>query len=124
MLRPLASFTRVTDRVPTFHTLSDIADTTRPSGVTDHTDGVWPTSEQMGKRRPSVRHTSVSPVTHSRRSDSCGRWSDLASGARLNCESRMMGTFSSFARPLIDREIEANSNVRFSKRPRPVINWT
>jgi hypothetical protein len=37
------------------------------------TDGVCPTSEQIGTRRPSVRHTSVSPVTHSRRSESCGR---------------------------------------------------
>jgi hypothetical protein len=53
----------------------------------------------------------------SRRSDSCGRWSDRDSGARLSCDSTTIGTFSLFGEPLSDREMDATSSVRFSKRP-------
>ena len=67
---------------------------------------------------------SCSRAPDSRRSDSMGRLSERASGARDSCDSTMIGTFSSLARPFSDREIEASSSVRFSKRPRPVISWT
>ena len=42
---------------------------------------------------------SCSMAPDSRRSESCGRWSVRPSGARLNCDSAMIGTPSSFARP-------------------------
>ena len=44
-----------------------------------------------GRRRPSASTTSVSPATHSRRSDSCGRRSVRASGARDSCDSAITG---------------------------------
>ena len=62
---------------------------------------------------------SCSRAPDSRRSDSIGRLSERASGARDSCDSTMIGTLSSLARPLSDREIDASSSVRFSKRPRP-----
>ena len=49
-------------------------------------------------------------------------------GARLrargdSCDSATIGTFSSFASPFSEREIDASSCCRFSKRPRPCISW-
>jgi hypothetical protein len=44
---------------------------------------------------------------------------DAGSGARDSCDSATIGTLSSLARPLSEREIDASSSVRFSKRPRP-----
>ena len=42
--------------------------------------------------------------------------------ARLNCESTSMGTFSSLASSFRPREMALISWLRFSKRPRPLIN--
>ena len=50
-----------------------------------------------------TRSASCSMAPDSRRSDSCGRWSVRPSGARLSCDSAMIGQLSSLARPLSER---------------------
>ena len=42
--------------------------------------------------------------------------------ARLNCESTIIGTLSSFASSFMPRERALTSWLRFSKRPRPLIS--
>ena len=120
--RPLASRRANTGRRPTAQTLSLRAATIRPSGETANTSGSVPTSLAIGTRRPSDNHTSVSPVTHSLRSDNCGRWPERDSGARDNCESASTGTCSSLAKPLSEREISPISRLRFSGLPVPRIS--
>jgi len=68
----------------------------------------------MGVRAPSVVSTSVSPVTHSRRSDITGRLFGRCSSERLSCDSATTGTLSSFASDFIEREISEISVARFS----------
>ena len=70
-----------------------------------------------GTRRPSASTTSVSPVTHSRRSDITGFLSVRCSTLRLSCDSAMTGACSSFASALSEREISEISVARFSLVP-------
>ncbi len=116
-LRPLASAISNTGFWPTLQTASDLACARRPSGFIEMTVGAWPTKSRIGVRLPSARHTRVSPVTHSRRSDICGFFPSRCSTARFNCERAITGTASSFARILSPREISPISVARFSLVP-------
>jgi hypothetical protein len=58
----------------------------------------------------------------SRRSESWGRFSVRASGARESWLSAMTGTDSYLASPFRDRLIEDTSCWRFSIRPAPVMS--
>ena len=113
--RPLASTTSKTDRSPTAHTSSAVAVPKRPSGISDITSGLVPTSFAIGTWRPSASATRVSPVTHSRRSDITGRLSGRCSSERFSCDSATTGTSSSLASALSEREISEISVARFSE---------
>src|SRR5882762_10033698 len=105
--RPHARRIMTRRRRPTRQIRSVLADTIVPRGDIARTSGAVPTSPSIGTRRPSESSTRVSPVTHSRRSESCGRKSRCAraSTARESCESATTGMLSSFARALSEREI-------------------
>ena len=85
--------------------------------------GSSPSLYISSRKISATTSASCSRAPDSRRSDSCGRLSERASEARDSCDSTTIGTLSSLARPFSDREIDASSSVRFSKRPRPVISW-
>ena len=72
--------------------------------------------ERSNRHRDAHRsgNTSVSPVTHSRRSDITGRLFGRCSSERLSCDSAMTGTLSSLASDFIEREISEISVARFS----------
>ena len=106
---------RNTWRRPTAHTLSLFAAMIRPSSDSAQTSGSVPTRSLIGTRRPSVRLTSVSPGTHSRRSDITGRLLGRCSRLRLSCDSATTGTASSLARALSERDISEISVARFSE---------
>jgi hypothetical protein len=63
---------------------------------------------------------SCSIAPDSRRSESCGRLSVRASGARDSCDSAITGQPSSLASPFIERLIADSSCWRFSLRPADV----
>src|SRR5690606_38388419 len=72
---------------------------------------------RSGRYRNMTRSASCSRAPDSRRSESCGRWSERCSGARESCESAMIGTPSSLASVLIPRLIWLTSCWRFSTFP-------
>ena len=114
IMRPLARVTLKTGLTPFDHTRSERAVVRRCAASTEKTSGVASTRSRIGSRRPSPRLTSVSPVTHSRRSDITGRLFGRCSSERLSCDSATTGTLSSFASDFIAREISEISVARFS----------
>ena len=93
------------------------------SATPSESEGSSPCLYMSSRKISATTSASCSRAPDSRRSDSIGRLSERASGARDSCDRTITGTVSSLARPLSEREIDASSRLRFSKRPRPVINW-
>ena len=119
---PLARLTRNTGFTPTAQTRSDCAATSFCRSSIAQTRGICPTSWRIGTRLPSVRQTSVSPVTHSRRSLITGFFSTRCSTLRLSWDSAITGQASSLASALSEREISEISVARFSLLPATCIS--
>ena len=98
------------------------AGTTFFSSSSAQTSGCCPTRSLIGTRRPSVRQTSVSPATHSRRSDITGFLFSRCSTPRFSCDSAITGQLNSFASAFRPREISEISVARFSFVPGTVMS--